>query len=158
MSVGIDNDTADTLSARVVAWRSPATQEEGDVARHAAFQSIDEIKLVEGVGQDVFLKIEPAITVHSRRPTIDPEVAPRAALLALPGVERGRVDEMLEERIKGDPDATTRPGVLDTNIPLAGRVFTVTVEAILGATRSRRTVVVQITTDPKRPYLVLDWR
>jgi general secretion pathway protein K len=163
-SVGIDSDTADTLASRVVAWRSPESGSESEDSlrrpRHAPFQSIDEVKLVEGIGQELFAKIEPAITVHSRRPTIDPEIAPRAALLALPGVDPDRVDEIIEARIKGDADADldSRPGVLDVNVPLSGRVFTITVEAVGEGARARRTAVVLITTDPKRPYLVLDWR
>jgi general secretion pathway protein K len=157
LSVGIDSDTSDQLASRVVEWRSPASGE-GSRARHAPFQSIDEIKLVEGVGQDVFVRIAPAITVHSRRPTIDPEIAPREALMALPGVDPNRVDEIMEERVKADPDSRSRPGVLDVNVPLTGRVFTITVEAVVEGVKVRRSAVVQITTDPKRPYLVLDWR
>lgn len=171
MSGGLADEAADKLAARAVAWRSEASQSSSasppsktHTPRYGPYQSVDEIKLLDGMTAEVFQTIEPALTVYSKRPTIDPEVAPREALMALPGVDRKRIEEILEARVTGESasesggSSGTRTGVLDINVPLSGRVFTITVLAEHEGAQARRIAVVQLTPDAAQPYLVLDWR
>lgn len=171
MSGGMSDEPAAKLAARAIAWRSEASESSSaappsktHTPRYGPYQSVDEIKLLDGMTEEVFQTIEPALTVYSKRPTIDPEVAPREALLALPGVDRKRIEEILEARVTGESasesegNSSARVGVLDINMPLSGRVFTITVLAEHQGAQARRVAVVQLTPDGAQPYLILDWR
>ncbi len=92
---GVPFEDADKLAARIVDWRTPYEEKERDNAkpindetastgyrpRNAAFQSVDELKLVAGMTPQIFARIAPALTVYSKQLEIDQDVAPREALL-----------------------------------------------------------------------------
>jgi general secretion pathway protein K len=121
--------------------------------RNGPFQTIDELKLVLGVTPAIFERIEPAITVYSGRPIFDPQMAPRAALLALSTMDPANVDQVLAGRSSGD--AT---GVLDPGVPLGGQAFTIRAEIGTPDADVVREAVVRLTDDPAQPYWVLAWR
>ena len=54
--------------------------------RNGPFQSVDELLLVMDMTPALFRRIEPALTVYSGHQFIDPQLAPREALLALPNM------------------------------------------------------------------------
>lgn len=168
-SQGASEDEAQTLSDRILDWRSPANGElhrlhggtDADYAaagldyrpRHGAFQSVDELRLVLGMPPSLFERIRPALTVYSHKPMIDPAVAPRESLLALYGGDTAKVDDALASR---QPNASAQsPNVLDLSLAPAGRTFTVTVAAELDGRRYTRSTVIMLTGDLARPYLVL---
>jgi general secretion pathway protein K len=174
---GLPQDAADALVDRIADWRDPddlrrlngaeaADCRQAGLAygpRNAPFQSVDELLLVLGVTPDLFRRIRPAITVHARTASIDPLVAPRQALAALPGISADRIDTLLRERAGNRAGRGTAGGagvIGATDAMLAGRAFSITVEAPLPVEGAsfRRTAIVRMTGDPRMPYWIHDWR
>lgn len=169
-SQGVGQGEAAVLTDRILDWREAS---QGDLSRshgtsdadyaaaglsyrprHAPFQSVEELKLVLGMTPELYERILPALTVYTKRPTIDPNVAPREALLALYNGDAGKVDELLRARAS---DAAAS-GTLDLTSELSGRAFTISAETEFEHRRGTRTVVVMLTADSQRPYLTLAWR
>jgi general secretion pathway protein K len=67
-------------------------------AKDAPFESIEELRQVMGMTYDLYEKVAPLLTVHSRRPGFNPNFAPREVLLSLPGVGDEKVNAFLDER------------------------------------------------------------
>jgi general secretion pathway protein K len=133
-------------------------------AKNAPFESVDELQQVLGVTPALFRAVRPAVTVFTGLPTVNPTYAPRAALLALPGVDRGEVEALLAARAENQYSPVPRPlpplsGVEDWTSDTEIAVFLVRGEATLadGATFAREAVVWVPTGGPV-PYWVLDWR
>ncbi len=145
---GSDEDYA----AARLAWRP----------RHGPFQSVDEARLVLGMTPALFARIRPALTVYSRQGDIDRSTAPRAALAVFYGASPGALDNILAARNGAPPPdgvtLSTLGGIIDPATPLAGRAFTVTVEATIKGRRYTRETTLRLTGDPARPYLTLAWR
>jgi general secretion pathway protein K len=171
-AAGLEPVQADALANRVVEWRSDgeshAVSSDGDAGyrtaglsylpRHGAFQSVDEIKLVLGMTQQIFARVQPALTVYSQRPYFDSNVAPKEALLTLPNMEESTVDAMLEERRNGQGvRASIAGGLADPAASLTGRAFTVLVTVTTGKAKTTTRVAIRLTGDPTRPYLIMDW-
>ena len=76
---------------------------------NAPFQAIEELQLVLGMRPDLYRRIAPSITVFSRLPGINPAIASREVLLALPNVTPEMVDEfkkfVISRNTKMDEDA-----------------------------------------------------
>lgn len=124
------------------------------VAEHRGkevFHGVDELQLLPGITPELYAKVKPALTVHSGLPRLDPQLAPKEALLALPAMTPEDVRELLTKR-------ATTPGTLDLAIPLDGRAFAITAELPDQRGRPGREAVVRLTGDPKRPFLTLAWR
>jgi general secretion pathway protein K len=163
----VDAQTASVLAERVLDWRDPSELHRLNGAkdadyraagfsygpRNGPFQTVDELKLVMGVTPALFDRIAPAITVFSGRQFIDPQVAPRAALLALANMDETKADGMLAARSGGG-----NAGILDAGTPLGGRAFTIRVEVDIADGKLVRETVVRLTDDPAQPYWVLAWR
>jgi general secretion pathway protein K len=105
---------------------------------------------------DLLHKIEPALTVYSGRQFIDPQVAPREALRALPGMSPDSVQAALVARDRQQAPASLLFG--DALTSLRGRAFSIRTEFKM----SNRTIVhdaaVRLTEDPNQPYWLLSWR
>jgi general secretion pathway protein K len=167
-SAGLDAQAASALTDRVLDWRDAgelhrlngakdATYAAAGVSYHVRngpFQTIDELKLVMGVTPALFDRIKPAITVYSGSGVIDPEIAPRAALLALANMDPAKADAMLAVRSGAAPSL----GILNVSEPLGGRAFTIRTELDMADGIVAREVVVRLTDDPAQPYWVLAWR
>lgn len=164
----LPRDEVDTLTDRILDWRSPndlhrlhgATDADYAAAgltyhpRHGPYQSVDEVQLVLGMTKDIFEKIRPALTVYTKKPTIDPAHAPREALLALYGGNEDAVDQVIAART----NANGPVGIADPAISLLGRTFSIEAETKIATNIYRRAAVVMITGDQKRPYLTLAWK
>jgi general secretion pathway protein K len=174
-SAGVEEREALRLAERVVDWRTTAATRVArgrssvddyriaDYApRGAPFQSVDEIKLVFGVTASVFARIEPALTVYSQLPTIDPRIAPREALLALPGMDSRQVDSIIALRPldAGNISDTGLPlgaGVIDPTLALNGHAFRIRAAFRYRGSAAVKSATIQITNNPTQPYLVFDW-
>jgi len=165
-SQGVESDRADRLTDRIVAWRTPPGHglSEDDAApdyrdagyaivpRRGPFQSVDELRLVLGMTGALYDRLEPLLTVYSRQPAVDEAVAPRAVLLALPGMDAEKVDAILAARAKsGEPSPPADAP------PLAGHSFAITVDVTKGSAHVVRKATVELTGDAARPYLVRQW-
>jgi len=115
VSVGLDEQQADIMVNRINDFRDPdglhrlSGAEDEDYehaglpyrAKDAPFEAVEELQRVLGMTYEVYKRVLPALTVHSRKEGIDHRSAPREVLLALPGVDADNVEHMLEIRSGG---------------------------------------------------------
>jgi general secretion pathway protein K len=112
LSLGLADDEASKLVDAILDWRDadsfrrPNGAEEPEYRAagltykpaNAPFQAIEELQLVLGMRQDIYRRIAPMITVFSRQPGINPALASREVLLALPGITSEVVDQYIALR------------------------------------------------------------
>lgn len=130
------------------------------VPRNGWFQTVEELRLVLGMTDDLFARLEPALTVYSQNRGIDVESAPRAALAALPGMNEAAVSERLRLRAERAASAGDQPGAANSlGQNLAGRAYAIrAIAALDDGTRLIREAVVRLTFNPSRPFVVHAWR
>jgi general secretion pathway protein K len=180
-SAGLGPQAIDSLVDKILDWRDSsglkrlngASDADYSAAgdpyhpRNGPFQRIDELLLVIGMTADLYRRVEPALTVYSGRPLIDPQVAAPEALRALAQVDQAQTDAMTASRgsqdagnpsIVGKASSTQLPGVVDPSISLAGRAFSIRAD-ITGSDGASAAVkaVIRLSGDPHRPYWVLSW-
>jgi general secretion pathway protein K len=171
---GLSPAQASALDDKILDWRdatdthrlngAKATQyEEAGYKyrpRNGPFQSVDELSLVMGVTPQLFNKIRPALTVYSGKRFIDPQAAPREALLALPGMDPQAADQIIRAREATNATDTqgTPSGVLDPSASFVGRAFTITSDIAVGNFKVTRRAIVRLTEDATRPYWMLMWQ
>lgn len=73
-------------------------------AKDGRFENVSELKQVMGMTPELYDSVAAVMTVYSGSKSIDPEIAPRMALLALPGATPARVDEALAARARTSSD------------------------------------------------------
>lgn len=136
----------------------PPTQDR----QNAAFTSLQELRQIPGVDADTVVRLSPFLTVYGQNGRIDPMVAPREVLLAIPGVDPAAVERLLATR--GAPNATfapppTLPGADAYLAPGQLKDATIIAEARTpgGATFIRRTII-ELTGQPLSPVQVQEWR
>jgi len=174
--LGVAEPDADALADAVLDWRdaddlrSLHGAEKADYAAagrdygpaNAPFETIEELRQVLGMSDDLFRKLEPLVTVYSRQSGINAAVAPREALLALPGAIPEQVDSFLEQRqilIEQGLPAPVFPGGQGLLAGATGSVFSIQVEAVSSdQVRFFREAVVRMTGDIKAPVTTLAWR
>ena len=129
----------------------------GDLAA-APFRLVEDLEALPGVGPDLFEQLRPFVTVYAQSRHVDPASAPRAVLLALPGVAAEDADAILAGRpaAGGQP----RPPVPDQALPFVGAADqrAVTIIAVTGAPAIRRRAVIALTARPNQPFQFLEWR
>jgi general secretion pathway protein K len=169
-SAGLDADSAGALADKIVDWRTAtplkhlngAKEQDyralgsGHGPRNGPFQSVDELLLVMDMTPALFQRIEPALTVYSGRQFLDPQVAPREVLRALPNMTPDGVESAMAARANQQLIPENSAG--DIMASLRGRAFTIRTEF----EKSNRTIVheatVRLTQNPSQPYWLLSWR
>jgi len=171
-SAGLDPEPASGMVDKVLDWREPGNLTHlngakandyrsagyGNLPRSGPFQSVDELLLVMGMSRGLFKRIEPALTVYSGRQFVDPQVAPREALLALPAMDSARVSAIMAAR--SDPATSQAPGSSSaaSSPPLPGRAFAIRAEFGGSMGVVAHEAVIRLTGDPAQPYWVLNWK
>ncbi|MEP7154185.1 MAG: hypothetical protein ABI905_00325 [Betaproteobacteria bacterium] len=174
-SQGLSEEEAAALMDAILDWRDldtikrlhGAEEEEYKAAgltykpANAAFQSIEELRLVLGMTPALFQRIAPLITIYSRQPGINSQIASREVLRAIPGVLEEQIDEYIKQRELARasklPVPAFGPAAL---LPSFGNgVMNVRVEASSedGTTFVREAVVLRLPF-PKRSYTFLRWQ
>jgi general secretion pathway protein K len=130
-SAGGRQAPVEALVESILSWRqgdtdnrranSDGTRASQPVMRRNLFRNVSELKSLPGMTNELFERIRPAVTVHSRRATIDPVTAPRQALLALPGATAESVQRIMRERDAADS------GTGQATTPLSGRAFKISI-------------------------------
>ena len=131
---------------------------------NAAFQSIEELRLVMGITPELFDKVAPLITIYSRQGGINPNIASRGVLRALPGATDALVDQYIALREQARaaklplpqfapaaPYSSFANGIVIVRAVASGG------EGVEGASFAREAVVMRLAT-PKRPYTFLRWK
>ena len=171
-----DEDAAKLLDA-VLDWRDPddlkrtygaeaADYEAAGLKYRPAnypFQSTEELQLVLGFKPELYQRIAPMITVYSRQPGVNPQIASRAVLSLIPGVTPEQVDAYLAERDlarkEGRPNPIfTAAGAYATYAQTAAATVRVDVAFLGGVAVSREGVAMLSPQFPKRPFTFLAWR
>jgi general secretion pathway protein K len=174
---GLGQEDAAKLVDAVLDWRDPDSfrrpngAEEPEYAQaglkgrpaNYAFQSTEELQLVLGMRPEVYQRIASMITVHSRQPGVNPHLASRSVLLALPSVTAEQVDDYIAAR-----DAARAEGRVPPLFGAAGSyasyaqvsALSIKCSVVLpeGITVSREAVAVVTPQYPRRPYTFLAWR
>ena len=118
-------------------------------AKDAPFESVEELLQVLGVSRPLYDRVAPYLTVHSGRAQINPVVAPREVLMAMPGLGEEQVEALLARREEAG----------ESRIRSVGTAFTIRADAsTAGGGRFIREAVVQRTADRRNPYLIREWR
>ena len=109
---GIEETQAEELADAIVDWRDPDDltslhgAERDDYRsvglpyspRNAPFETISEIQQVFGMSYDLYVEIEPAITMFSGRSMPSAAYAPLEALMAIPGMTPEQAQLLIEQR------------------------------------------------------------
>lgn len=147
---------ADQLADSVLAWRGEGnandTAEAGARPRGGAFQSLDELKLLPGMSDDLFEQLLPALTLYSQRAAFDPQTAPALALRAM-----GQSAAIASAAITARGTPGQKPNLLDLSMSAGGRAFTLLIDVPDGDVRYRHRAVIRLTGDATRPYWILAW-
>ncbi len=112
ISVGLDDDQANHLLDALLDWRDPDPYkrpngaEEADYRAaglsyrpgNAPFQALEELQLVLGMRPEFYRRLAPLLTVYSRQPGVNPQVASRDVLRAIPGLTTEVVDDFIARR------------------------------------------------------------
>jgi general secretion pathway protein K len=112
---------------------------------------------------EVYQRIAPMITVYSRQPGVNPHLASRAALLAIPGVTEEQVDAYLAERDAAQRERRILPiftaaGGYANYAQGGAATVRADVEVEGGLRVVREAVIVVTPRYDRRPFAVLAWR
>jgi general secretion pathway protein K len=170
---GATTDQAEKLAAAIAEFGSTSTDSVLEDAKRreyveagrpygpkkALFETALELDQVIRMPHQLFRQLLPYITVHSRRPGIDPQAASPALLAALAGEGSDTVHALM----RGDStriDLASLPGrlPLGTVAPRSGRSFLIHVEiAMPGKSVFVREAIVELVEEEKPPVLH-EWR
>jgi len=112
LSIGLQDDEASSLLDAILDWRDadslkrPNGAEETEYRAaglsyrpgNAPFQALEELQLVLGMRPEIYRRLAPLLTVYSRLPGVNPTVASREVLLAIPGITSDVVDDYIARR------------------------------------------------------------
>lgn len=173
-SVGVEEETADSLSDAIIDWRDPddtqspngAESEEYERAelkyepRNAAFSNIEEIQMVLGMTADTYKKMENMISIYAKTPQINPAAASREVLLTLPDVDQEMVNEYMQQRVENErnseriePPSWYQGGVGKSD------VFTIIAEAKIDGDITQQIMAIVRTGNSlnELPFTILKW-
>jgi general secretion pathway protein K len=163
-ALGATPEDALHLGDEIVAWKAHRLAEASGsraARRQPAFLAVEELARVPGIGRDLVDRMRPFVTVHSRRPRIDPGSAPAEVLRALPGIKPSELDAFLAARQQGGSQRGALPPLTAAAgfIAYAGaQTVTVRAEGLTeNGTRFTREAVITLTRGTS-PYRVLAWR
>jgi len=176
LSIGVDAAKAAQLLDAILDWRDvdslPRPNGAESEAYHAAglkyepanapFEVVEQLQQVLGMTPDIYLRIAPLITVRSRQPGINPLVAPRGVLMAIPDVDPAQVDDYIAQRnqslASGQPSPPFPAGAAFSSAALES-VIDIRAEARMpdGAVFVREAVASR-SGDAKRPIAFLLWK
>lgn len=169
-SAGLDAEAADRLVDKILDWRTsgPAKRLNGAkdedyraagrayLPRNGPFQSVDELKLIMSMTPSLFERVEPALTVYSGHQLVDPQVASREVLSALPSMNADRIAALVTARAEG---STPMPAsVTDWTNSSNGRAFGIRAEIGTANGVSAREAAIRLTGDPARAFWRLSWK
>lgn len=154
LSAGTTPDRAAAISKYLLDWRGAQSSSDADAgysearlnyrSRHASFQSIEELKFVQGLTPDLFAKVMDSITIYSHQPLWNPAVAPRDVLLTAPNATAEQVDSIIANR-----------NAAGTYLP--GNTFRIRAQISRDKQPTIQTAVIQMTGNSGNPYAIVSW-
>jgi general secretion pathway protein K len=175
VSAGLNDEEANSLLDAVLDWRDADSlkrlhgAEEADYRAaglswrpaNAPFQAIEELQLVLGMRPEVYRRIAPSITVFSRQAGVNPQLASRETLLAIPGLTPEVVDDYIARRDDARANGQPIPALLQAGAFAAGNSMVVSVlsEARLDdGTYFGREAIALLRPAPRKPVTFIAWR
>lgn len=161
LAAGVSQDEALALADAVQDWRDTdelrrlqgAEREEYLAAglpgpANRPFERLDELLEVLGMTAQLYAQVSPALTLYSGRAAVNPLMAPRQVLLALPGVSESSVDQYIEDRrssyeqgLSPPPFTGIDPQLLASNVPgISYSIDTVVTKANSVVSRQRMVI------------------
>jgi len=128
---------------------------------NAPFETVSELSRVLGVTNAVYARIADSLTVQSRQPGINAQLAPREVLLALPNATPEAVDAYLVQREEAQKSKLPVPPFPAAAGFVAGAVPVWRIRAVATAPDGVtfiRDAVVRPSGDGRRPLLTLNWQ
>jgi general secretion pathway protein K len=128
------------------------------------FSVPEELAEMPGIDGRLYDRVADDVTVATGASAIDPRVAPRAVLMAIPGATDSLVDAFLESRAMwrdlGAADAGLMPSAVAPFVMMSpGRDYTITANATTSdGARYRAELQVRLTGRAAQPYQVVAWR
>ncbi|MDX1568906.1 MAG: type II secretion system protein GspK [Xanthomonadales bacterium] len=175
-SIDVSEDARDLLVDAILDWRDPDDliringAEDDDYrsagypygAKDAPFDTIGEVQQVMGMDYELYLAIEPAITVHSGRPVPEPAFAPVEVLRTLEGMDEASALDFVAQREQNTELGVPLPVLPDGTTPLArggGYTFTVVSTATMpsGVTNAIEVTVRMGGVPGGQPFRILRW-
>ena len=175
LSVGVPEDEAMRLVDAILDWRDPDSLKRPNGAEepeyraagldyrptNAPFEAIEELQLVLGMKPETYRRIAPMITVYSRQTGVNPTVASREVLLAIPGATPEVVDDYVHRRADALAQGQAAPPFPQAGGFTSGAsmVTDVRAEARLDdGTYFAREAVALLRSIPRRPVAFMVWR
>jgi general secretion pathway protein K len=124
----------------------------------------EELAEVPGIDERLYDRVADCVTVATGASAIDPLVAPRDVLMAIPGATDSIVDEFLASRTTFHDLASAGGGFVPAGassflMASPGRDFTIRATAISAeGARYRAELQIRLTGRPAQPYQVVAWR
>lgn len=175
-SQGVTEEDAPALIDAIADWRDPDSlkrlrgAEEAEYTAagrkykpaNAPFQTIEELKLVLGMTPDLYHRLEPLITTFSRQPGVNPQIASREVLRAIPGATEELIDAYLQQRETARANKMPIPN-FQPALPFQafGGGYIVSVRSVAtmpDGTSFERVASVIRTANPRRPLAFLRWQ
>jgi len=153
-AAGLGPATAAGEAYAIGRWRS------GNGTGNArVFRTSDELLQVPGMTQKLYDQIASSVTVYSGRGRVDQDVAPVLALQSVDGIDRLTAEGIVRgrETDQGSQTGEVIDGRLASGINITSWAFRIEADLAVGRRHEHATVVIRMTGDPERPYLVL-WR
>jgi len=175
LSVGVPDDEAIRLVDAILDWRDPDTLKRPNGAEepeyraagldyrptNAPFEAIEELQLVLGMRPEIYRRIAPMITVYSRQTGVNPTVATRDVLMAIPGVTPELVDDYVRRRAEAFAQGQAAPAFPAAGAYTSGASMVTDVRAearLEDGTYFAREAVALLRSVPRRPVAFMVWR
>ncbi len=176
VAAGLPSEHALRLADAAIDWRDadelrrPGGAESADYRRagldhgprNAPFETVEEIRQLLGMDDEVFRRAAPWLTAHSGAPGVDPWTAPPTLLRALPGLDPAEIEVFLRLRAAAPPNGEQAAPLNDVNgvfSPSLGLGYTIAVSAEAdGGARVQCAALIWLTGRNDEPYAVLSWR
>lgn len=180
LSLNLELSQSDSLIGAIIDWRDEDELRQLNGAEAAEyvraglrsrpsnkpFQSIAELQQVLGISSDIYSAIAPLITIYSSEGKINPALASKEALLALPNVDPIEVEALLQARaLRADNPTEVAPLPMLTGVEpwltnATGPFYTIrgTVQLSSGAKVTHEMLIWLPATAEMKNYYVLESR
>lgn len=176
LSVGVNAEKSAQLLDAILDWRDadaltrPNGAESGAYQAaglqyepaNAPFDAVEQLQQVLGMSHDIYSRLAPLITIHSRQPGINTLVAPRGVLMAIPGADPAQVDAYIEQREQSLASGQTPPP-----FPAGAAFMSGAVNSVINVRAEARMpddvvfvreAVARRSGEAKRPVAFLSWK
>ena len=132
--------------------------------RNKPFQSVEELQMVLGVSDDIYKWMEPLVTVSSKQPQVDRQLASKEVLDVLPETDAGVTESFIATRLDNAKNGLPGPAFPSGGDQAGGsgqkQVLTIISEAQLddGSSALISTMVIESEDNPSSPFKVLKWQ